>query len=85
MMMGFWNDPEATESRMRDGCVLTGDIGRLAASQGSEWRPTDGCPLAGGIVRLNGLGLICSALRHESAPERLSGWREQRRCSELEL
>jgi acyl-CoA synthetase (AMP-forming)/AMP-acid ligase II len=28
-MSGFWNDPAATESRMRDGWVLTGDIGRL--------------------------------------------------------
>jgi acyl-coenzyme A synthetase/AMP-(fatty) acid ligase len=44
MMMGFWNDPEATESRMRDGCVLTGDIGRLGASQGTEWRPTAAQP-----------------------------------------
>lgn len=28
-MQGFWNDPEATAERMRDGWVLTGDIGRL--------------------------------------------------------
>ncbi|RLE21075.1 MAG: AMP-dependent synthetase, partial [Actinobacteria bacterium] len=28
-MSGFWNDPAATESRMRDGWILTGDIGRL--------------------------------------------------------
>ncbi len=28
-MVGFWNDPEATATRMRDGWVLSGDIGRL--------------------------------------------------------
>lgn len=28
-MMGFWNNPEATAERMRDGWVLTGDIGML--------------------------------------------------------
>ena len=28
-MAGFWNNPEATAERMRDGWVLTGDIGRL--------------------------------------------------------
>jgi acyl-CoA synthetase (AMP-forming)/AMP-acid ligase II len=28
-MSGFWDDPAATAERMRDGWVLTGDIGRL--------------------------------------------------------
>lgn len=28
-MLGFWNNPEATAERMRDGWVLTGDIGKL--------------------------------------------------------
>ena len=28
-MLGFWQDPEATASRMIDDWVLTGDIGRL--------------------------------------------------------
>lgn len=28
-MFGFWDNPEATAERMRDGWVLTGDIGRL--------------------------------------------------------
>ena len=28
-MTGFWEDPAATAERMRDGWVLTGDIGRL--------------------------------------------------------
>ena len=28
-MLGFWNDPETTAERMRDGWVLSGDIGRL--------------------------------------------------------
>lgn len=28
-MTGFWNDPETTAERMRDGWVLTGDIGRI--------------------------------------------------------
>ncbi len=28
-MSGFWNNPEATAERMRDGWVLTGDIGRI--------------------------------------------------------
>jgi acyl-CoA synthetase (AMP-forming)/AMP-acid ligase II len=31
-MSGFWDDPEATAERMRDGWVLTGDIGRLDAN-----------------------------------------------------
>ncbi len=29
MMVGFWENPEATAERMRDDWVLTGDIGRL--------------------------------------------------------
>ncbi len=28
-MLGFWDDPEATATRMRDDWVLTGDIGKL--------------------------------------------------------
>ena len=28
-MSGFWDDPAATAERMRDGWVLTGDIGRI--------------------------------------------------------
>ncbi|MFT3874144.1 MAG: AMP-binding protein [Nocardioides sp.] len=28
-MTGIWNDPELTDYRLRDGWVLTGDIGRL--------------------------------------------------------
>jgi acyl-CoA synthetase (AMP-forming)/AMP-acid ligase II len=28
-MSGFWNDPEETARRMKDGWVLTGDIGKL--------------------------------------------------------
>ncbi len=28
-MKGFWQNPEATKERMRDGWVLTGDIGRI--------------------------------------------------------
>jgi len=31
-MTGFWNDPEATQARMVDGWVLTGDIGRIDVS-----------------------------------------------------
>jgi long-subunit acyl-CoA synthetase (AMP-forming) len=28
-MTGLWNDPEQTAARLRDGWVLTGDIGRV--------------------------------------------------------
>ena len=29
IMMGYWNNPEATEASIKDGWLLTGDIGRL--------------------------------------------------------
>ena len=29
IMMGYWNNPEATEAAIKDGWLLTGDIGRL--------------------------------------------------------
>jgi len=28
-MMGYWNNPEATEASIKDGWLLTGDIGHL--------------------------------------------------------
>ena len=31
-MLGFWDNPDATVERMRDGWVLTGDIGKLDAN-----------------------------------------------------
>lgn len=29
VMMGYWNKPEETENQMKDGWILTGDIGKL--------------------------------------------------------
>ena len=31
VMLGYWNDPEQTKLAMRDGWLLTGDIGRMDA------------------------------------------------------
>ena len=50
MMLGYWNRPDATESKYRNGWLLTGDLGREDARRISLVREPQGrCHLVDGI------------------------------------